>query len=207
MGNALRTPANLAANARNTVPDGANEGGHSPAENARHPENARLRASRRPTAREALAALFDPPSAPTFADSPRLAELIARHELGMVEPRAAARLAALFEANPPDVLDRLERACDHLGVTGDRAAELVNEAAARALEAQGHTPAGSPANTRTHERADLPTPERPNIPTRGDTSRNCRTEGTPRNRAPAYPHESSPPDGYRVIQADRGGTP
>lgn len=77
----------------------------------------------------------------TFADSPRLAELIARHELGMIAPRAAARLAALFEANPPDVLDRLERACDHLGVTGDRAAELVDEAARRALEAQGHTPA------------------------------------------------------------------
>lgn len=65
----------------------------------------------------------------TFADSPRLAELLARYHLGLIPPKAAARLAAIFEADPPDALARLERACDHLALTGDRAGELVNEAA------------------------------------------------------------------------------
>lgn len=155
MGNAPRTPARLPRNTRNAVHDAENEGGHSPAENARLPENARQRGHRRPTAREELAALIDPPSAPTFADSPRLAELLARHALGMIEPRAAARLAEIFRDDPPDALERLERAADHLAVTGDHADDLTARSAALALEEQGHAPApahplaGAPANRPT----------------------------------------------------------
>jgi hypothetical protein len=78
----------------------------------------------------------------TFADSPRLAELLARYHLGMIAPNAAARLAAIFEAPPADALERLERACDHLGVTGDQAAELVARAHAAGPRMQA-PPGGS----------------------------------------------------------------
>ena len=94
----------------------------------------------------------------TFADSPRLAELLARYHLGLIAPRAAARLAEIFEANPADALARLERACDHLGVTGERADELVHRATLASLEAQGHTPARQHAATPTSQPENLPTP-------------------------------------------------
>jgi hypothetical protein len=81
----------------------------------------------------------------TFADSPRLAELLARYHLGMIAPKAAARLAAIFEAPPADALERLARACDHLGVTGDQAAELVARAHAAGPRMQA-PPGGSRIN-------------------------------------------------------------
>jgi hypothetical protein len=109
-------------------------------------------------------------SGPTFADSPRLAELLARFELGMIAPKAAARLATIFEADPPDALARLERACDHLGVTGERADELVHRATLASIKAQGHTPARQHAATPTSQPTNLPPsgdkdPNRHGVPT------------------------------------------
>ena len=92
--------------------------------------------SRRPSAREALGIVVTQQSPVNFADSPRLAELLFRHALGLIPPKAHARLTELFRTNPPDVLTLLERACDHLGITGDRADEL----AARAIAAKYPAP-------------------------------------------------------------------
>jgi hypothetical protein len=167
MGNSTSTPADPTRGTRNTVHDGATEGGRSPAEKARPPENAGPLPRGRPTAREALAALLDAPDAPsatTFANSPRLAELLARYHLGLIAPKAAARLGMIFEADPPDALARLERACDHLGVSGERADELVHRAALANLEAQGCTPARQHAATPTSQPANPPIP--------GDTNPN-----------------------------------
>ena len=78
----------------------------------------------------------------------RVAELCIRHHLGMYRDRPAVdrRLAELFQTNPPDVLDRLERAADHLGVTGDDLERLADMATARLADApagrQGDMPDG-----------------------------------------------------------------
>jgi len=77
----------------------------------------------------------DPP-APTFADDPRLAELLALLHLGRLAPRVGTRVAELVRDNPPDVLDRLERAAVHLRLTGEHADHLLALAVAH-----GPTPA------------------------------------------------------------------
>ena len=93
---------------------------------------------RRPSLREALQAAQnagDPPAA-TFADDPRLAELLALLHLGRLTPRVGARIAQLVRENPPDALARLERAAVHLRLTGENATHLLALAVAH-----GPTPA------------------------------------------------------------------
>lgn len=119
----------------------------------------------------------------SVSPSDRITELLARHALGEYQRRPAvqARLDAIFAEwpTPAGTLDRLLTACDHLGVTGEHADTLTAEAVRRTLEAQGHTPDGSPTNTPTVEHADAPTRERPNTP-RGDTSQYHRaSKGRP----------------------------
>lgn len=50
----------------------------------------------------------------------RVAELIIRYEIGHFDERVRARLAEIFRDDPPDAWDRLERACDHLEISGAR---------------------------------------------------------------------------------------
>lgn len=59
-----------------------------------------------------------------------VAELLVRHELGHYRHRPVVhdRLAEILRTDPPDALARLERAAEHLGVTGDQAHELVTQA-------------------------------------------------------------------------------
>ena len=71
-----------------------------------------------------------------FADDPRLAELLALLHLGRLPDRVGARVAELVRDNPPDVLDRLERAADYVRLTGSDVAALQR----LALE-HGPTPA------------------------------------------------------------------
>ena len=68
----------------------------------------------------------------------RIAELVVRHHLGMydADPKARDRLALIFERNPADALDRLERACEHLGVTGHHLEHLAEHAVARLAATQ-----------------------------------------------------------------------
>ena len=63
----------------------------------------------------------------------RIAELLIRHHLGMfdADPKVRDRLALIFERNPADALERLERACEHLGITGHDLEHLANLATAR----------------------------------------------------------------------------
>src|SRR5690625_7678870 len=50
--------------------------------------------------------------------SPAVLELMIRYELRHVEPRIRARLAEIFRDDPPDALERLERAAEYIGVDG-----------------------------------------------------------------------------------------
>lgn len=50
--------------------------------------------------------------------SPAVLELMIRYELGHFEPRIRARLAEIFRDDPPDALERLERAAEYIGVDG-----------------------------------------------------------------------------------------
>jgi hypothetical protein len=90
---------------------------------------------RRPSLREALEAAQNAaaPSPPTFADDPRLAELLALLHLGRLTPRVGARVAEVVRENPPDAL---ERAAVHLRLTGANADHLLALAVAH-----GPTPA------------------------------------------------------------------
>lgn len=47
-----------------------------------------------------------------------IAELMTRYALGHFEPRVRARLKDIFTNNPPDAIERLERAAAYLGVDG-----------------------------------------------------------------------------------------
>lgn len=62
-------------------------------------------------------------------------ELIARYELGEYRnrPTVQSRLADLFRTNPPDALERLQKAADFLGVTGEHAQELLSQDTQREL--------------------------------------------------------------------------
>ena len=68
----------------------------------------------------------------------RIAELCVRHHLGHYrhQPNVHDRLALIFERNPADALERLERACDHLDVTGAYLEALANHAVARLAATQ-----------------------------------------------------------------------
>ena len=61
----------------------------------------------------------------------RIPELLARYHLGLIPSRVGKRLAALFRDNPVDALERLERACDYLGITGEHADDLLARAVKR----------------------------------------------------------------------------
>ena len=63
--------------------------------------------------------------------TPAALEVLARYHLGLIPPREGARLALIFERNPADAADRLERAADHLGITGAQAVELLDLATQR----------------------------------------------------------------------------
>ena len=71
---------------------------------------------------------------PVTADD-RIAELVVRHHLGEYQRRPAVqqRLDAIFAEHPtpPDAVDRLLRACDHLEVTGRELERLADEAVNR----------------------------------------------------------------------------
>jgi hypothetical protein len=116
--------ATVTTNPRNTVHH---------AKNARTHPNPHVSANepRRHNAREALARALEPATTNgvDFADDPRLAELLARHHLGLLPTREANRVGVLLRDNPPDVLARLERAAVHLHITGEHARELVDRAA------------------------------------------------------------------------------
>lgn len=49
------------------------------------------------------------------------AELLLRHHLGYMDAKAHQRLTELFMEEPADIRQRLERACEHLKVTGANA--------------------------------------------------------------------------------------
>lgn len=64
-----------------------------------------------------------------FTDDPRLWKLLALHALELLPKHVMARLDELFR-HPVrvDVVERLERAADYLGITEEDAAELVDQA-------------------------------------------------------------------------------
>ena len=66
----------------------------------------------------------------------RIPELLARYHLGLLPANVGRRLAHIFRTNPPDALERLDRAADYLGITGEHAEELLDRATKR-----GHRPA------------------------------------------------------------------
>lgn len=51
----------------------------------------------------------------------QVAELLMRHHLGYMDAKAHQRLSELFMEEPADIRQRLERACEHLKVTGANA--------------------------------------------------------------------------------------
>ena len=86
----------------------------------------------------------------------RIAELLVRHHLGEYDnrPAVARRLGELFTSNPPDVLERLERACDHLNVTGHHLEHLADYAVAQL--AATHHAATRPATKPKVRQVELP---------------------------------------------------
>jgi hypothetical protein len=96
---------------------------------------------KRETPREALARLGVGPTPARASNTPtvgtstptdgdRIAELLGRYHAGEYQqrPRVQARLAHIFATNPDDAEARLLTACAYLGVTGEHAAEAVNQA-------------------------------------------------------------------------------
>lgn len=129
--------ATLTPNARTAVPH---------AQNVWTCAQQHVSAVPRHNARAALARALEAPSPPapigatpppaTFADSPRLAELLALLHLGLLSNRVGTRVAEITRDNHPDALARLERAANHLHLTGSNATTLL----ARSI-AHGPTPA------------------------------------------------------------------
>lgn len=74
----------------------------------------------------------------TTSRDDRIAELLIRHHLGMYQgqPNVHNRLALIFERNSDDAVERLERAAEHLGVTGHHLAHLGEYAVARLAATQ-----------------------------------------------------------------------
>ena len=61
--------------------------------------------------------------------SDAVAELLALLHLGRLADRIGARVAVIVRDDPPDALERLERAADYIGVTGRDADHLTQLAA------------------------------------------------------------------------------
>jgi hypothetical protein len=76
-----------------------------------------------------LLALLAPPPLPAA-----VVELLLRHYAGDFTPRVRARLERVFTDNPPDAVERLQRAADYLGITGEGLAEAEARAMARHRE-------------------------------------------------------------------------
>jgi hypothetical protein len=76
-----------------------------------------------------LLALLAPPPLPAA-----VVELLLRHYAGDFEPRVRARLERIFADNPPDAVDRLQRAAQFLGLTGAGLAEAEARAMTRHRE-------------------------------------------------------------------------
>jgi hypothetical protein len=70
--------------------------------------------------------LEPPPPLPTA-----VVEVLLRHYVGEFDPRVRTRLERIFADNPPDALERLQRAADFLALTGDGLTEAEARAMAR----------------------------------------------------------------------------
>jgi hypothetical protein len=53
------------------------------------------------------------------SDERKIAELVARYQAGQFSHKVRTRLAEIFEQNPPDAEERVLRACEYLGITGE----------------------------------------------------------------------------------------
>lgn len=69
-----------------------------------------------------------------------IAELMLRHDLGDFPAPVRRRLTEIFTGDPPDALERLHRACEHLGITSLTPGTLER---ASALSLQRSRTAGS----------------------------------------------------------------
>ena len=88
--------------------------------------------------------------------TPAALEVLARYHLGLIPPREGARLAAIFQRNPADAADRLERAAEHLGITGAQAGELLDLAAQRGPHPARDYRPSTPADRSTARLAGVP---------------------------------------------------
>lgn len=93
-------------------------------------------------------------------------EVMARYELGQFSPRVRARLADIFRADPPDALERIETAAQHLGVTGEHADALLGELMLT-------WPASLPTPTPTRRLEDAPA-HRPGPSPKGGSGKQAR---------------------------------
>lgn len=74
-----------------------------------------------------------------------IAELMLRHELGDFPAPVRRRLTEIFTTDPPDAIERLHRACKHLGITSLTPATLERTTAlslqrSRTHEQEEHMP-------------------------------------------------------------------
>lgn len=65
---------------------------------------------------------------------PAVIELLLRHYAGEFDPRVRTRLEEIFASNPPDAVERLQRAAHFLGLTGEGLAEAEARAMTRHRE-------------------------------------------------------------------------
>lgn len=85
-----------------------------------------------------------------------IAELLLRHELGDFNPRVRARLEEIFETDPPDALERLQRAADFLGITGATRETLERaDAQSKARELARGVSTSTSRNAHTPKREDV----------------------------------------------------
>ena len=72
-------------------------------------------------------------------------ELLLRHELGDFPPRVRERLDEIFRTNPPDAMQRLEKAAEYLNLRGvtrstlERADALVRSRSRTSTRQKPHT--------------------------------------------------------------------
>ena len=62
-------------------------------------------------------------------------------------PKVRDRLALIFQHDPADALERLDRACEHLGITGHQLAHLADIATARLADTAARRPTGRTEGT------------------------------------------------------------
>jgi hypothetical protein len=87
-----------------------------------------------------------------------IAELLLRHELGDFPPRVRARLEEIFTTDPPDALERLQRAATYLGIEGTTAETLERaDAQSKARELAHGVSTTTSEKTGTVKREDVST--------------------------------------------------